>query len=92
MPLVNNSARNEFYTYSSVLVQKGDHIRLQDINLSYALNKNSSGWLPVHAVQLYLYANNIGIIYKRTRSGLDPDYLNSPPAARSLAAGIKVDF
>ncbi|OJV20450.1 MAG: hypothetical protein BGO21_00085 [Dyadobacter sp. 50-39] len=92
MPLVNNSARNEFYTYSSVLVQKGDHIRLQDINLSYSLSKSTSGWLPVQAAQFYLYANNIGIIYKRTRSGLDPDYLNSPPAARSLAAGIKVDF
>src|SRR3546814_19755029 len=32
-----NSSRETFYSRSSVLVERGDHIRLQDARVSYAL-------------------------------------------------------
>jgi TonB-linked SusC/RagA family outer membrane protein len=92
MPAVINSARDDFYANSSALVQKGDHVRLQDIHLSYTFSKSRSGKLPFESLQLYAYANNIGLLYKKTAGRLDPDYLTSAPAARSISMGVKVDF
>lgn len=35
----SNSARDAFYLGSEALVEKGDHIRLQYINLNYSFSK-----------------------------------------------------
>lgn len=35
----SNSARDAFYLGSEVLVEKGDHIRLQYINLNYSFQR-----------------------------------------------------
>jgi hypothetical protein len=87
-----NLARDNLYTYSDILVEKGDHIRLQDIQVSYSLNKSGYKALPVQAIRIYLYANNIGIIWRANHYGIDPDYINSMPNPRSIAAGVKLDF
>lgn len=87
-----NATRDAFYTYSDILVEKGDHIRLQDIQVSYNLNKSRYKALPVQALRIYLYANNIGIIWRANHYGIDPDYVNTIPNPRSIAAGVKLDF
>nr|WP_295933683.1 SusC/RagA family TonB-linked outer membrane protein [uncultured Dyadobacter sp.] len=92
MPLTENVARTEFYTYSQVLVQKGDHIRFQDLNLSYSLGRDRYQKLPFSTVQIYLYANNIGLIWKRAKGSLDPDYILGPAPPRSLALGIRANI
>ena len=92
MPQVNQSQRNEFYRYASLHVKRGDHIRFQDINLSYSINKSQIKALPFRSAQIYVYANNLGIIWKRADGHLDPDALTAPPAPRSIAGGIKIDF
>jgi TonB-linked SusC/RagA family outer membrane protein len=92
MPSVSSSARDEFYAHSAVLVHRGDHARLQDINLSYTLSKSQAHWMPFQTVQLYLFANNVAMLYQRVKSNLDPDYLSSSPPSKSLAAGLKIDF
>jgi TonB-linked SusC/RagA family outer membrane protein len=92
MPQVVNTARDAFYSNASVLVQRGDHIRFQDINLSYTILKNQLRWLPFSTMQIYVYANNIGLLYKKMDGDLDPDYLSSTPPAKSIAAGLKIDF
>ncbi|WP_205512346.1 SusC/RagA family TonB-linked outer membrane protein [Longitalea arenae] len=85
--------RSNFYTYSDVLVEKGDHIRLQDIQLSYQLDKNEMKWLPVHQFRVYVYANNLGLLWKANDKGIDPDYIsNAFPNPRTIAAGLKIDF
>lgn len=89
----NTSASgSNFYKYSDVLVEKGDHIRLQDIQLSYQLNKNEKTWLPINHVRFYIYANNLGIIWKANKKGIDPDFLSGMPNPRTIAAGLKIDF
>lgn len=81
-----STSRDEVYNSSNLLVAKGDHIRLQDIKLSYAM--------PKRKMQLYLYINNIGIIWRANNAGIDPDYVpegslnNIYPAPRSYTAGI----
>lgn len=85
-------SRSKFYEYSDVLVERGDHIRLQDIQLSYQLNKNENRWLPMNQLRVYVYANNMGILWKANHKGIDPDYISGTPNPRTIAAGLRIDF
>jgi hypothetical protein len=38
-----NSSRETFYLLSDAFIEKGDHVRLQDILLSYDIDLSSSG-------------------------------------------------
>lgn len=69
-----NSGRDNFYKGSSVLVEKGDHIRLQYINVNYTLNGQKLGCIPLHSIQFYAIANNIGLLWKANKKGIDPDF------------------
>jgi TonB-linked SusC/RagA family outer membrane protein len=85
--------RDIFYQNSEALVERGDNIRLQDLQLGYTLGRAEHPKLPVQAIRLYLYANNLGIIWKANHAGIDPDYVSSPsPAPRTVALGIKIDY
>lgn len=88
-PAVAN--RDSFYAYSEVLVEKGDHIRLQDIQLSYDLSKKYFPALPFRNVKLYVYASNIGVIWRANNQGLDPD-AGLFPQPRTTALGLKIDL
>ena len=87
-----NTLRDQFYQNSDVLVVKGDHIRLQDIQISYDLTREAHPRLPVQLLRFYLYANNLGILWKANHVGIDPDYVNSVPNPRTLAFGLKIDY
>jgi hypothetical protein len=89
--LSNNFLRDELYTYSSSLVEPGDHVRLQDIQLSYQFDQNRFGGLPFRRAEIYTYINNVGLIWKKTAIDIDPDFLTSRPL-RSIAMGLKIDF
>jgi len=87
----SNANRDNFYSASEVLVEKGDHIRLQDIALSWDINIKKK-W-PFKNMQLYAYINNIGIIWKANNAGLDPDYFSSGfPLPITCAIGFKTNF
>ena len=95
----SSTSRDDFYNGSEVLIDKGDHIRLQDIQLSYDLTKRQIARLPVQGIRLYLYANNIGIIWKANHDGIDPDaipyngsYYTFFPNPISISGGIKIDW
>ncbi|HXB09754.1 MAG TPA: SusC/RagA family TonB-linked outer membrane protein [Puia sp.] len=84
--------RDIFYQYSEVLVERGDHIRLQDLQLGYTLGHADHPKLPVQAIKFYLYANNLGILWKANHAGVDPDYVSGNPIPRTLAVGVKIDY
>lgn len=85
------TARDNFYSNSDILVEKADHIRLQFINLSYDFRpKNARA--AFQKIQVYLNANNLGIIWKSNQKGIDPDYTNGLPPSRSYALGIRVNL
>ena len=88
----NDVSRDEFYLSSTVNVDRGDHIRLQFINLSYDLDKSLLKGFPFQTVQWYLNASNLGILWKANKDGLDPDFANSTPAPKTFAFGIKANF
>jgi TonB-linked SusC/RagA family outer membrane protein len=91
-------SRDQFYQGSEINVEKGDHIRLQDISLRYDLNRSMLKNLPLSSLQLFLYANNVGILWKANHNGLDPDAVpggndrSTVPIPRSIAFGIKGSF
>lgn len=82
-----NLSRDTFYGRSEVLVEKGDNIRLQDIQLSFDIDKAIGQHSPFRNTRIYLYANNIGILWKANKQGLDPDAFTYP-ASRTIAIGI----
>ncbi|HEY8660843.1 MAG TPA: SusC/RagA family TonB-linked outer membrane protein [Hanamia sp.] len=90
--------RNNFYKGSSVLIEKGDHIRLQDISLQYTFGKQNFNKLPFEQVQLYMYINNLGILWRANKQGIDPDFNDNGygsrmiPAAKTISLGLKLSF
>jgi len=87
-----NANRDAFYRSAEVQVEKGDHIRLQDISLAYNIPvKPKHKWLQ--SVKCYTYLNNLGIIWKANKQNLDPDYFSGGyPLPRSISLGIKASF
>ncbi len=88
MPLSGSSNRDNMYLYSEALVERGDHIRLQDVRLGYQFNESRR--MPF-SVELYAYFSNPCILWKATRNDIDPDYPTLPPA-RSAALGIRLEL
>lgn len=87
----DNSDRNTFYQYSEVLIERGDHIRLQDIRLSYLFPESIFRNSSVQKLQLYAYGNNVGIIWKKNNASIDPD-ANLYPSPFSFSLGISANF
>jgi len=73
-----SSARNTFYEYSEATAEKGDHIRLQYVNLAYAAFKQGR-YKSLQNLQLFAAGNQLGIIWSTNKQHLDPDYPNLPP-------------
>ena len=83
-----NNLRDRVYQYSEALVRKGDNIRLQFVNLDYTLTRKRWKNLPFDNLRLYVYGANLGILWKRNREGLDPDYRNSLPPPKNITIGL----
>jgi len=87
-----NVMRDRFYLNSSALVEKADHIRLEDIVISYDLEKKDHSWLPFEKVRFYNYLSNLGLLWKAGKSGIDPYYINIPKEARRISLGVNINF
>jgi TonB-linked SusC/RagA family outer membrane protein len=89
------SERDGFYAGSENLVEKGDHVRLQYINLGYDFNSVKYPRLPFKTLSLYANISNIGIIWRANKAQVDPDYYYAyntllPPL--TIAFGLKTSF
>ena len=85
--------RSYFYQYSQALVEKGDHVRLQDIRISYLLKRATNKKLVFEQVQFFGYLNNVGILWRANSRGLDPDlYSGVFPLPTTLSFGINANF
>ncbi|TWI20347.1 SusC/RagA family TonB-linked outer membrane protein [Sphingobacterium siyangense] len=87
--------RDAFYDGSSVLVEKGDHIRLQYINLVYDFLMPANKIKGIKGLQVFFNATNLGVLWKANKAGIDPDfslgYFNlKTPANYSLGLKAKL--
>lgn len=92
LSLPADNARDYFFAYSSALVEKGDHIRLQDIRFSYSLLKNRWGKPIRPTMEAYLYANNVCLLYTANKHRIDPDFANGVPLPLNITVGVKIGF
>jgi TonB-linked SusC/RagA family outer membrane protein len=85
-----STIRDDYYLFSDELIEKADHIRLQFISLNYQLPSSLAAKMGFRNINFYLYANNLGILWRANKSGIDPDYpyLNYPPS-KSYSIGIR---
>ncbi|SDD37997.1 TonB-linked outer membrane protein, SusC/RagA family [Algoriphagus faecimaris] len=84
-----NASRNQFLLRSESLVEKGDHIRLQDIRIAYRFGRNRLK--GIQNLEIYAYGNNLGLIWKASKEVPDPDFRTSP-SLRTLSFGLKANF
>jgi TonB-linked SusC/RagA family outer membrane protein len=85
-----NQLRTNLYTYSNILVENADNIRLQDLRLGYTFSKTAL--LPFKNLKVFAYANNIGILWRANKYHIDPDYPTGIPLPRTISFGIKEDL
>jgi TonB-linked SusC/RagA family outer membrane protein len=84
------SNRNIFSLLNSSLIEKGDHFRLQDVMVSYSLP--AIKWLPLKRAEVYVHANNLGIIWKASDNVKDPDFRNYIAPIRTIAFGVRFNY
>jgi len=91
MPIIKNTYRDQFYNNSEVLVEKGDHIRLHDLNISYSFNQLLGK--KDENLKVFFYARELGILWRANKFKLDPDqsYLNYPPI-KTFSIGVNMEF
>lgn len=82
--------RESFYSYTDVLMERGAHIRLQDISLGYTLSRKNISSLPLREIHFYGYLSNLGIIWRANKYKIDPDALGSYVAPTSFSFGVKI--
>lgn len=85
------SGRDNFFRWSAALVDKGDHIRLQDVRIDYRLPDRWGASIGINSIQFSLYANNLGVLWKASRFSGDPDFPMQKPL-RTYAFGLTVGF
>jgi TonB-dependent starch-binding outer membrane protein SusC len=90
-PLSQVSNRDNFYNRSEIMVIAGDHIRLQDVRLGYTLAGKKVLGVPFRQLEVFGYANNLGILWKKTDSYEDPDFRTNQ-ALTSIAFGLRAGF
>mgnify|MGYP003575625417 FL=1 len=79
------------YSNSEVLVERGDHIRLQDIRLSYGRRIGTEKH-PINFNATF-FMNNVGVIWRANNKGIDPDYPRALyPNPTSYNLGINIQF
>lgn len=91
MTFPSSGASDMFYNKSEALVFRGDNIRLQYIRLSYLLSLPKKARLPFTGLETYTSVDNLGIIWKANKVGIDPDYPYLHPSP-SIIVGIRTIF
>lgn len=75
----NNSLMR--YMGADIHIQKGDHIRLREVSLTYEIPSKWLNKLMISSGSVGFSANNLGLIWKKNNVGIDPDFI---PNANSL--------
>lgn len=92
MPEASLTRRDQAYIFSDALLGKGDHIRLQDINLAYSLSPSVKNKIGASDIRLFAYAKNIGIIWRHNKYHIDPGARAFYPQPLQISFGVQAKF
>lgn len=80
---------DRFHQYMSYLVESASHIRMQEVNLTYNVNRATLSKIRMQQVQLFAQANNLFTIYAN-KAKEDPEYpLGTMNPQPQVTLGIK---
>ncbi|MCY4779074.1 SusC/RagA family TonB-linked outer membrane protein [Sphingobacterium sp. UT-1RO-CII-1] len=86
----NNYYASEFYRLSAALVEPADQIKWRDLQVSYGLKKLEK--VGLKNMRIYAYAQNLGVIWRANKLGIDPEYGSSFPEPFSLSLGLNFNL
>lgn len=92
MPEMMSQRRDDAYSFSELLFEHADHIRLNDVQIAYELPQALTGSLGLSVLRIYGYARNLGVIWKRTDLEIDPDTRAMYPKPKQFALGVQINF
>ncbi|WP_177230347.1 SusC/RagA family TonB-linked outer membrane protein [Chitinophaga sp. CF118] len=100
VPGIQNNNFNSInrYAYSDINVIDADNARLQQITLNYILPASVLRRVNfLKSVTFSATASNLGLIWRKNKEGLDPDYIfageyNSLPKPKNYTFNINVSF
>lgn len=85
-----NSRRESFYGSSEKNVLRGDHIRLEYVNIYWSNTFDIRGKkIPI---RMFLNTSNLGIVWRRNRENIDPQFIAGYRPTKSTALGASVTF
>lgn len=68
------SGAENFYRFAEPFVERGDHIRLEYVSLTYQFPTESRLGARLKDASATININNLGIIYRKNKAGIDPDF------------------
>lgn len=94
LSLTTDVARDAMYTYSSLLIERADHVRLKDIRLSYSFaNSTHKSTKRGFDANLILTLTDLGVIWKATDAAVDPSVpYRSYPTPASASLGLRLNI
>jgi hypothetical protein len=85
--------RETFYQFSDINVQKGDHIRLNDLRIGYELSSHTLRRVGAEKFQVFAYLSNLNLLlWKANKAGLDPDFPTGLKTPLSASFGFTTNF
>lgn len=78
-----------FYLGSEVLIERGDHIRLQDVHISYLMDNS---FVRKAQIRLYVSIHNLGIIWRANKLQLDPQMTGMVPHPKTFNIGLQLSL
>ncbi len=87
--MYDQSGADFYYQYADINVENGDNIRLQEVNLSYAINTKPNSFLK--ALSINAHVTNLGVIWRANKLGLDPEAFDYP-VPRQYSLGLNAQF
>lgn len=91
LPTVANNNSDSVYNLSELLVESGNHVRLNDVRISRSIpllmnTKHMN-------LEVYLYGKDLGILWRANKSKVDPDYPSlSIPRGKRISFGVELNF
>src|SRR5690606_2034774 len=80
---------DRFHQYLNYLIEDASHIRMQEVNLTYNLNKRTLSRIKLDNVQVFAQGNDLFTIYAN-KAKEDPEYpLGTMNPQPRLTLGVK---
>lgn len=84
-----NASRDLMYLQSELLIERGEHIRLEDLSLSYTFTPRFKSLKKASSVEIFFNARRMGVIWAKNNQGLDPDFPYTKfPLPKSFLLGV----